>query len=147
MIGFPVSIIPMATLSGNVPRQPVHAAGRRHQPDARLGQAERGVLGGDDDVARERDLEPAAEREAVHRGDDRLPEIEARREAAEASLGTRGMPCSAVHLRSFPAEKAFSPAPVRMADPAVGVGREVVPHPVQLLVRGRVQRVHHLAGG
>jgi hypothetical protein len=34
--------------------------------DARLRHAQRRVLGRHDQVARERDLEPAAEREAVH---------------------------------------------------------------------------------
>ncbi len=78
MIGLPVSIMPMAILSGTQPRQALHAAGQRRQADARLGQAEARVLGGDDDVARQRDLEAAAEREAVDRGDHRLEQVEAR---------------------------------------------------------------------
>ena len=128
-------------------RQPVHAAGRGHEPDARLGQAQRGVLGGDDDVARERDLEPAAEREAVHRGDDRLHQIEARGEAAEAGLrharhAVLGGPLEIVAGR----ERALARAG-EDRDPAVGVGREVVPDPLELLVRRRMQRVHHLRGG
>ena len=35
-------------------------------------------------------------------------------------FGMRGMPCVAVHLRSLPAEKARSPAPVRMATQVSG---------------------------
>ena len=43
---------------------------RRPEPDLRL--AEPGVLGGDDQVAGHRELEPARERVAVDLGDDRL---------------------------------------------------------------------------
>ena len=39
----------------------MHAAGEGREADARLGEAEARAVGGDDDVARERDLEPAAE--------------------------------------------------------------------------------------
>ena len=77
-------------------RQAVHAAGERRQADARLRQAEAGVVGGDDQVARQSDLEAAAQREAIDRGDHRLEEIEARGDAAEAALRRRSLrPCRA----------------------------------------------------
>jgi hypothetical protein len=44
----------------------VQAAGERGEADARLRQGEKGVLGGDDDVAGERGLEAAAHGKPVH---------------------------------------------------------------------------------
>ena len=58
--------------------------------------------------------------------------------------GMRGMPCSAVHLRSLPAENAFSPAPVRIATQASGSAAKSSHALRQLLVGSRMQRVHHL---
>src|SRR5262249_58306787 len=66
--------------------QAVDAARGRHEPDPRLGEPEAGVLGSDDDVAGECQLEPASEGEAVHRGDERLPDVVARDQSPEASL-------------------------------------------------------------
>ena len=43
------------------------------------------MLGGDDDVAGDHDLEAAAEGEAVHRADDRLVEARQFLQAAEAA--------------------------------------------------------------
>ena len=54
------------------------------EPDARLGQREGRLVRGDDQVASERDLESAAHRNAVHRGDHRLGEVVAVGETAEA---------------------------------------------------------------
>ena len=56
-------------------RQPLGAAGARQQAELDLGQAQPGVLGGDAEMAGERDFEAAAERGAVNRGDDRLRRI------------------------------------------------------------------------
>ena len=58
----PVRIMPIACLIGIDARQPVHAAAAGDQANARLGQREHRVLGGDDDVAGERGFEPAAHR-------------------------------------------------------------------------------------
>src|SRR2546428_4400540 len=69
-------------------RQPMHAALERHAADARLRQSELGVLGRDDDVAGQRQLEAAAQREAVHRRDERLGQIMAKRQSAEAARMT-----------------------------------------------------------
>ena len=49
-------------LERDLARQPVDPAGAGDQPDARLGQAEPGGVGGDHEVAGEGDLEAAAER-------------------------------------------------------------------------------------
>ena len=53
-------------------RQPLGAAAARHEAELRLGEAEARVVGGDHEIAREHELEPAAEREAPHGGDDGL---------------------------------------------------------------------------
>src|SRR6266851_10053283 len=63
--------------------QAMDAARTRHQTDARLREAQARMLGGDDDVAGERDFASAAQREAVYGGDDRLGDIESRRDAGE----------------------------------------------------------------
>jgi hypothetical protein len=55
-----------------VPGQPEQAAARRDQPAAHVGQAEPGVLGGDDQVTGQGDLEAARDRGAFHGGDERL---------------------------------------------------------------------------
>src|SRR5258708_4774571 len=47
-------------LQRDLPRQAVQPAGQRGEPDARLGQGEDGILGGDDEGAGERGLEAAA---------------------------------------------------------------------------------------
>ena len=79
--------------------QAVDAAGQGGEADAHLGQGEQGVLGGDDEVAGEGDLEPTAHRHAVDGGDQRLVEVVAGRDAAEAgrrlaSCGRRRRPCT-----------------------------------------------------
>ena len=53
-------------------RQTLRAAGARQQAELHLGQAEPCVFGRDAEMAGQRDLETAAERGAVDRGDDRL---------------------------------------------------------------------------
>ena len=54
---------------------------------ARLERAEHRALGGDPDVARQRLLEPARQRPAVDRADDRLADVvQPAREAAEAEV-------------------------------------------------------------
>src|SRR5204863_6456985 len=52
--------------------KPLRPAVARRDPELDLGLAEFGVLGGDAQMAGEGELAPAAEREAVHGGDDRL---------------------------------------------------------------------------
>ena len=56
-------------LQADLARQSVNAAAHRDHADFRLGQAEDGVGGGDDDVAGKRDLEAAAKAQSVHRCD------------------------------------------------------------------------------
>src|SRR5439155_14548250 len=66
--------------------QAVNAAGQCGEADARLGQGEGGILGCNDQVAGQRDLETAAHRHTVDGGDDRLVAVEPRGEAGEAAL-------------------------------------------------------------
>ena len=60
-------------------RQPQQRAGGGDQPALDLGDAEARVARGHDQVARERDLEPAGQRVALDRGDQRLARRRARR--------------------------------------------------------------------
>jgi len=140
----PIATLRGIDLEGDVAGQPVHAARRSHQADARLGQAERGVIGGDDDVARERDLEAATEREAVHRGDDRLPEIEARGDTAEAGRRHAGHAVLRRPLEVVARGEGLLSGSRENCHPGVGIGREVVPRLRQLLVGIGVEGVHHL---
>ena len=97
-----------------VAREPLQAAAaERREADARLGQRELRMVGRDREIARRDDLDAAAEREPVHRGDHGLREIEAVRDAAEP--GRRmivRIARSARAFRSLPTQNARSPAPV-----------------------------------
>ena len=57
---------------GQTARQALDGAGVGHDAHGQLGQRERDVIGGDDQVAGERQLEAAADGEPVERGDHRL---------------------------------------------------------------------------
>src|SRR5579864_316224 len=127
-------------------REAMDSAGARHQSDPRLRQAQARVVGGDDDVAGERDFASAAQRKAVDRGNDRLGDVEARGDAGEAALA---------HLRTFAAMlggpfeiiaggKRALARTGQDRDPHLAVGREVVPHLVHLQVTRRLQCVHDL---
>jgi hypothetical protein len=86
----------------------------------------------------------AAEREAVHRRDDRLEEVVARREAAEARARDRRHAVLGGPLEVVAGGERLLAGAGQDGDPDVVVGRERVPHAVHLLVRRRVQRVHRL---
>ena len=64
--------VPHDGLEGALAGKAVDAVGAGDEPDLWLGEAEAGVLGGDDDVAGEGHLEAASEGVAVHAGDDGL---------------------------------------------------------------------------
>ena len=94
-------------------RQPLGAAvDQRHAPAA-LGEAERGALGGDPQVAPQRQLEAAGEAPAGDRGDRGLR----RRPAREAERAVRRRPGAGRTCRSpsgrRPRRRPRSPAPVR----------------------------------
>src|SRR6185312_17312147 len=74
------------TLHPDLPGQALQAARESGEADARLGQGEGRVFGGDNEIARERDLEATAHRNAVDGCDDRLVAVEARGEAGETAL-------------------------------------------------------------
>ena len=114
-------------------RQPLGAAHVGHDAEPDLGDGEDRALGGEADVAAERQLEAAADADALERGDDRHA---AGLEPAEALLQMREMPADGGERRagepsspsaesvepaltSSPAQKA-PPAPVRTATRASG---------------------------
>ena len=123
----------------------LHAAGAGGQADARLGQGELGLVGGDDDVAGQRDLEAAAHGDAVHRGDHRLVEVEAVGEAAEAlgrvdrALAGLGLDLGVV-LEVVAGAEGLVAGAGDDGDPEVRVGLELVERLDHLLVR------HGMAG-
>ena len=127
-------------------RQALHAAGAGGQADLGLGQGEGRLVGGDDDVAGERDLEAAAHGDAVDRGDHRLVEVvavgRARRSPWRGWTGRLPvLACnSAWYFRSLPAQNALSPAPVMMATQSSGLAWNSSKACDQLLVR------HGMAG-
>ena len=125
-------------------RQPVHAAAAGDQPDARLRQREQRVLRGDDDVAGERGLEPAAHRPAVHRGDDRLVEIEAMGDAGEAVRPVRAAAAGGLHLQVVAGRERALAGAGDDADPQIVARGELVPHGGEFVVRIGVQRVQDL---
>ena len=101
------------------PWQPLRPAAARDQPELDLGLAEPRVLGGHADVARARQLEPAAEAPAVDRGDERrvAPRPSARRASgSRARSRLRSAPARAAsgtrRCRHLPTN-ALSPAPRR----------------------------------
>ena len=81
---------------GEKARQSQHAAGVRDDAQSRLGQAELGVLGRDDKVGGEYQLEAAARRDAVDRGDHRFrPPVQLRQpgETARPVIGVDRFAC------------------------------------------------------
>ena len=125
-------------------RQAVHAAGPGDQPDARFGQGEDGVLGGDDEVAGERDLEAATHGNAIHRGDHRLVEVMALGQAGEAGGRRRPALAGGLHLQIVAGGKGAVAGARHDGDPQIRVGGELVPDLVEFLMRLAVQGVHHL---
>ena len=124
------------------------AAGAGDQADARLGQAEAGAVGGDHDVAGQRDLEAAAGRHAVDGGDQRLGAVVAARDRREARARSDALLAVGRRLGRRLEVVAGAERPVAGAGddrhPGVVVALEVVEDLDQLGVRVRVQRVHPL---
>ena len=85
-------------------RQPQQPAGGGEQPDARLGNPELGALGGDEQVARQRQLQPTGEREPLDRADQRLRRAPFR---MNCIIGPMSSPRPNA-LRSMPAAEAAS---------------------------------------
>jgi hypothetical protein len=98
------------------PREALRAAGPRDDGEGGLREAHEGGGGGDAEVAGEGEFEAAAEGDAVDGGDDGLGAAvdEAEALAVVAEHGAHLLVGHALRsLRSAPAQKDFSPAPVR----------------------------------
>ena len=94
------------------PRQPLRAAvDQRHAPAA-LGEAERRALGGDAQVAPQRELQSARQAPARDRGDRRLASASSRVKPNGPSAASRRPANVAIAFRSAPAQKLTPPAPV-----------------------------------
>ena len=92
------------------------AAAERGEPHPRFRQRELGVVRRDGEIARSDDFHAAAEAQAVHGGDHRLPQVEPLGDAGEAAAAdSRSLPVTASDLRSVPTQNARSPAPVMIA--------------------------------
>src|SRR5260221_11797512 len=131
-------------LQRDLPRQAVQPAGQRGKADTRLGQGEDGILGGDDEVAGERDLEAAAHGDALHRGDHRLHQIEPAGEAGEARGRMPGLVSGGLVFQVVAGGEGLVAGAGDDGDPEIRIGGEAVPHLVELEMRRPVQRVHHL---
>ena len=79
----PVSSRPIAIFNGTCRASRCTPPAPANRPTRGSGRPEAGVVGGDDDVARERELEPAAGGDAVDCGDQRLRAVEVARDAPE----------------------------------------------------------------
>ena len=123
----------------------------RHHAHTRVGVGEPGAVGGDEEVARERELEPSGDRDTVDRADEQLRarrERAARREAprrvaaahvgeALAGGGRRARPeLLQVDAR---AERGIGPGEDHDVDTVVALAR--VDRQRQLLAHGAVQRI------
>jgi len=71
-------------LGSDQARQTLGSAGARNDSARHLGQAERRVLGGDAEIAGERDLEATRQTMTVYGGDDGFVDRKILRDAAEA---------------------------------------------------------------
>ena len=111
-------------------------------PTRGSGNAKTRVLGGDDDVAGERGLEPAAHRDPVDRRDQRLVEIEAVREPGETGFGPRPAPARSLHLEIVAGRKGSLAGAGDDPDPQIRIGGELVPDRIEFPMRFAVQRVH-----
>ena len=113
------------------------------KPDARFGQREHGGVGRDDQIAGQRDFETAAHRDAVHRRDHRLVEVEAAGETAKAAAGMVD-PRSAGRgdLQIVAGAEGALARARHDRDPLFRVGGEIVEDLGKFDMRRRVQRVH-----
>ena len=124
------------------PRETLGRAGAGHQPEPNLRRAEPRARIGDDEVADERDLEPASHRMRLHRRDDRLRERLPAAERAPCRGGVlldplpRREPCREL-LEIRPREERLLPRPgeddgahVSVAGERDGRGVELVDHVV-----------------
>ncbi len=125
-------------------RQPLRAAGARHDAEIDLGLAEGGIVRGEDDVAGHGKLAAAAKRIAGNRGDDRLAAmadaVERRDEIAAIGLDEGLL----VHLLDVDAggKGLLITGDDDAADP--GIGLEPVERAVEFADEERVQRVQRM---
>src|SRR5579875_2741149 len=107
------------------PQRKLGAAAAGHQPDRHLGQAEDRGLAGHDQVAAQRELAPAAERVAAHRGDGRLRQRQHRAERGAEHLPVAqqvrvGHPGPLLEVRAGAERPVPRGGQHRGADPGVG---------------------------
>jgi hypothetical protein len=117
------------------------AAAERGEPDQRLGQAELGVIGSDGEVAGEHDLDPAAQRQPVHRGDHRLKEIEAPRDPGEAARRMIVVAARRALLQIAADAERACPGARDDRDTQRGIGGVRIESASELVMRRGVERV------
>ena len=107
----------------------LRAAEAGDDAEVHLGLAELRLVARVDEVAREGELAPSAEREAVHGGEDRegAPTRSRSPRACPRSANVRASAAviSLIAAMSAPAANALSPAPVRIAQRTLAVGGEL----------------------
>ena len=100
------------------------------------------MLRGDDDVARQRHFEAAAQGEAVHRGNGRFPDVGPVGQAAEPALDPIfGQAVFGRVLEVVAGREGFVAGAGQHDHPDVVVGQGVVPYPGQFLPGGRMDGV------
>jgi hypothetical protein len=124
-------------------RQSVHAAATGDQANTRLRQREQRILGGNDDIARQCRLEPAAHRPTIHGCDQRLVQIEAMRDAGEAIRTIGTAPSCRLHLQVVASRECALACAGDNPDPQVVARGELVPYGGEFVVRVGMQRVQN----
>ncbi len=130
-------------LEADLARQPLQAAGQRGEADARLRQREGRILGSDDEVAGERDLEAAAHGDAVDGGDDRLVAVEAHGQAGKAALVPAALAARRLPFQVVAGAERLVAGAGDDRHPLLRIGAEIVEHLVQFEMRIDMQRVVH----
>ena len=116
---------------------------KRGEADARLGQGEGRIVGGDDEIAGQRYLKAATHRDAVDGGDDRLVAVETHGEPGEAALVPAALAARRLPFQIVSGAKRLVASAGDDRDPLLGIGGEVVEHLVEFKMRVDMQRVVH----
>src|SRR5712664_798629 len=128
-------------LQTDLARQPVQSAGERGEADMRFGQCEPRILGGNDQVAGQRNLEATAHRHAVDGGDDRLVAVEARSQSGESAGVRAALAAGGLPFQIVAGAERLVPGAGDDRYPLLRIGGKVVEYLVQFEMRVDMQRV------
>src|SRR6266436_2494493 len=128
-------------LQTDLARQAVQSAGERGEADVRFGQCEPRILGGNDEIAGQRNLEAAAHRNAVDGGDDRLVAVETRSQPGESAGVPAALAAGGLPFQIVAGAERLVPGAGDDRYPLLRIGGKVVEYLVQFEMRVDMQRV------